>query len=584
MFGTIRSEIKVPSINHEWHPFTIASAQYEPNMSFFIKSLGDWTKDLHSAFQQRLDGMETDALRVQVRGPYGAPCQEVTRYQRVLMISGGIGATPFMSICKQIQYQADLTGALLDASSQNMQGLDEKIANLSNSVEERIRNAVSEIYDVQVSGVGACEGTKGQHVADMLRVTAGEENFKSIASKSGDESREESKLSAKGVLSSSSSTTELNGSDSEDFAEKDRTFKEYERARSSIVAPVFRSNSEKEVRRRTAHLTEVRSNLLRFLHATRVSFTLLILAVARMAVVISGSIFSSDFVELDGVHPNPPVGRWVVIAYAALTVPICISLFVTVLVEASLLRARVFSSFRRILDTLVFGAATVVSLAFNVQRAVQNRPGGTTEVIVQFGVVQFVVFVLLCQRMWRSIGRKGLLEGSDRCSYKSRPYGNQLEADFVWTTPYSGEDLWLRRELGEVSEGSTVRLHRYVTRGDVGESAKNLADIEAGVSAFADVTTKGRPEWDNLLASLARSTSTDGVIGIFFCGPHPMGAAVRESAKRVEMWSNLRDAYLRTVSDRTLMNDLGVYDSHTVKRLRRLGCRVRFVYREENFS
>lgn len=47
--------------------------------------------------EQCQDGSE---FVVQLRGPHGAPAQHVGNYEHVVLISGGIGSTPFCSIIK----------------------------------------------------------------------------------------------------------------------------------------------------------------------------------------------------------------------------------------------------------------------------------------------------------------------------------------------------------------------------------------------------------------------------------------------------------------------------------------------------
>lgn len=92
-------DIKVPLVsNYQWHPFTIASSPHESEMLFYIKVNGDWTRKLHALFKQR-DG-DNDDIHIHVRGPYGAPAQHVGQYEHVVLISGGVGATPFCSITK----------------------------------------------------------------------------------------------------------------------------------------------------------------------------------------------------------------------------------------------------------------------------------------------------------------------------------------------------------------------------------------------------------------------------------------------------------------------------------------------------
>lgn len=92
-------DIKVPCVsNMEWHPFTIASSPHESEMLFYIKVNGDWTRKLYSLFKQKTT--DTEDISIHVRGPYGAPAQHVGQYEHVVLISGGVGATPFCSITK----------------------------------------------------------------------------------------------------------------------------------------------------------------------------------------------------------------------------------------------------------------------------------------------------------------------------------------------------------------------------------------------------------------------------------------------------------------------------------------------------
>lgn len=164
------------------------------------------------------------------------------------------------------------------------------------------------------------------------------------------------------------------------------------------------------------------------------------------------------------------------------------------------------------------------------------------------------------------------------------------DADFVWVSRDDAGDVWVRRELASVSVGGAITVHRYVTRGSERQSLGDgigISDEEEGrpVSvALDEATSEGRSNWDKLLGRVARNTRSDGVVGVFFCGPKMMGAMARREAKRAEMWSNLRDAYLRSTSVGTLMRDIGLEEEEDVFRLRDFGCRRRFVYHEENFS
>lgn len=95
-------ELKLPAVSKfEWHPFTIASSPHESEMLFFIKNTGDWTSKLYELADHKSGASDDDDnVVVLVRGPYGAPAQHVGQYEHVVLISGGVGATPFASITK----------------------------------------------------------------------------------------------------------------------------------------------------------------------------------------------------------------------------------------------------------------------------------------------------------------------------------------------------------------------------------------------------------------------------------------------------------------------------------------------------
>ncbi|TYI52102.1 hypothetical protein E1A91_D12G222600v1 [Gossypium mustelinum] len=103
----------------EWHPFSITSAPGDDYLSVHIRTLGDWTRQLRTVFsevcQQPTNGKSgllradcvhgtniPDFPRVLIDGPYGAPAQDYKKYEVVLLVGLGIGATPMISIVKDI--------------------------------------------------------------------------------------------------------------------------------------------------------------------------------------------------------------------------------------------------------------------------------------------------------------------------------------------------------------------------------------------------------------------------------------------------------------------------------------------------
>ncbi|KAF8402798.1 hypothetical protein HHK36_010889 [Tetracentron sinense] len=118
--------VKCPDISpFEWHPFSITSAPGDNYLSVHIRTLGDWTKELKSLFAQACEApatrprrgslarLETTAVsdyehsqsrfpNLSIKGPYGAPAQNYKKYDILLLIGLGIGATPFISILKDL--------------------------------------------------------------------------------------------------------------------------------------------------------------------------------------------------------------------------------------------------------------------------------------------------------------------------------------------------------------------------------------------------------------------------------------------------------------------------------------------------
>lgn len=82
------------SISSEPHPFTIASAPASGDcLQFFIKKCGDWTSELSPEA----------AEHISVEGPYGLFSYKARqKIDRLILIAGGIGITPILSMLRQI--------------------------------------------------------------------------------------------------------------------------------------------------------------------------------------------------------------------------------------------------------------------------------------------------------------------------------------------------------------------------------------------------------------------------------------------------------------------------------------------------
>ncbi|CAA2935206.1 respiratory burst oxidase homolog C [Olea europaea subsp. europaea] len=99
----------------EWHPFSITPAPGDDYVSVHIRIVGDWTGRLSEVCQPPPTGkrglLRADCLqgennpnfpRLLIDSPYGAPTQDHRNYDVVLLVGHGIGATPMISVMKDI--------------------------------------------------------------------------------------------------------------------------------------------------------------------------------------------------------------------------------------------------------------------------------------------------------------------------------------------------------------------------------------------------------------------------------------------------------------------------------------------------
>lgn len=568
------AEIKVPSLNREWHPFTIASAAHEDTMVFYIKNLGDWTSKLHDAFQQRMDGAVSQPLIVQVRGPFGAPAQHVNGYERVILIAGGIGGTPFSAICKELHH---LNKAREDNSMVFLKD------NLSEA-EARVQESLAQLYDADISNKGPSNEETQQrniYVSDMLRITANNSQLRNLTSPNASfaaptQGNTDPEFDAvmieddTSVVSAESHSTGMSFLTAEDGSSAVVRIKHGQESSKKPATYDTPPRQEFDGHRQSAQgRFDRRARLLAFLHTSRVYFALLISLVIRIVILCFGSILKSPFMTLAAEEGEFDI-IWSVIADTAVSFIFVIVLPLTVALEVSFMGHKYFHSSRRILDFITFFPLTIIYTAVSLRTSITGEPENTLVLVLHYVMYIPLVFLLLAARLYRSIGSRDILADECTCHHEDLV----PEVDFVWTSPDDGSDEWLRRELEPLSGGTDFRLHRYITRA-------NKDDLEYGEDYIS--TQTGRPKWEQVFSEVARTTHSGASVGVFFCGPHPMGKAARAAMRRVEITSNLRGAFLNGTSDAVLEEDLGV-SREELHRLRQKGCAVRFVFREENFG
>ncbi|XP_073120729.1 respiratory burst oxidase homolog protein A-like isoform X1 [Henckelia pumila] len=160
--------VQCPAISpFEWHPFSITSAPGDDYLSIHIRQLGDWTHELKKVFSEaceapvsgksgllRADETTKKSLpKLLIDGPYGAPAQNYRKYDVLLLVGLGIGATPFISILKdlinnfiKLEEQADSISDFSRYSDQSGGSFDSSLNKVSPKRKKPLRTTNAYFY------------------------------------------------------------------------------------------------------------------------------------------------------------------------------------------------------------------------------------------------------------------------------------------------------------------------------------------------------------------------------------------------------------------------------------------------------
>ncbi|XAR50230.1 Ferric-chelate reductase (NADH) [Bertholletia excelsa] len=171
--------IKIPSISTlQWHSFSLSSSSNidEHTMSVIIRCDGWWTSSLYSLVQAGPGSHDKQmkCLPVAVEGPYGPASLDFLRYDSLLLIAGGIGITPLLSILHEIdsirngsigRFPAQVQLIYVVKKSQDICLLDSVLPLLLNQASEQFHPKVKVFVTQEQSSA-----TKGEILDEFSRI------------------------------------------------------------------------------------------------------------------------------------------------------------------------------------------------------------------------------------------------------------------------------------------------------------------------------------------------------------------------------------------------------------------------------
>ncbi|VAH09569.1 unnamed protein product [Triticum turgidum subsp. durum] len=165
--------VQCPDVSpFEWHPFSITSAPGDEFLSIHVRQLGDWTRELKRVFSAACEppmNGKSGLLRADentkktfpkllIDGPYGSPAQDYSKYDVLLLVGLGIGATPFISILKDLinniikmeeedEASTDLYPPIGPSSFDWFKGIMNEIAELDQRNIIEMHNYLTSVYE-----------------------------------------------------------------------------------------------------------------------------------------------------------------------------------------------------------------------------------------------------------------------------------------------------------------------------------------------------------------------------------------------------------------------------------------------------
>lgn len=525
------AEIKVPLLaKHEWHPFTIASAPHEAEMVFFVKAVGDWTRALYSAFEERVDGVSTRKLKILVRGPFGAPAQHVGGYERIVLISGGVGSTPFSSICRELHHYINQQQAP-DLHSDAPPSMD--VSPMTEKLEEKLNLTVNRKFSVRYGDpiVPTNDESTRDHlrselllmsdqmsprpvkqsafqradVTDML--TQSEPILKaskfssrvrptprfggrkaSMLTKPKKGAAEKQPKNVKNMIGMSFYKPDGGGDVALEDEFKDVGTSVSEADSTALIEEEFAMKTMKldkedvavSLGQTVGETSDRVQRALVVLHSITFNLILFLILLTRLTIVGYAHIFKAFTFKMNDSVVSFTGAKWLIWADLVMGAVMTCVIVVTILLEFPRQGQIVEKNTGSLSDVFLlipFSIAAVVLEILILLRQNGNVQSSLLAAMLLIFVLP-ITGVLLGVRLQRIVGSRIMLADATT----DLAYTRMRAVDFIWTTPHAADDSWLLERLIPIANKTQLRLHRYITRETIEDGSDGMKHDDKALS------------------------------------------------------------------------------------------------------
>lgn len=446
-------------------------------MCFYIKAVGDWTKQLHQSFTERLHGKTSIPLKVLIRGPFGAPAQHVWGYQRVVLISGGVGATPFASICKDLFYHI--------STQMNLTYQDDGSEPESSAMiraEKDMRSCLSNIYNENANQFAEEEALLGSSplvpMNDLFSEKEEKGEFLSPFSEAWEQPFEQKNYLDELGFSFRQKKTRNAASVGPISLVREARYTLFNNGlgRTKVDADALKVAENIRV----DFFAPKAEKLLMLFHSVMLNMVLCVSLLLRITLIACASIFRSTIFSPSKI-PRKTMSEAVFAVFdAGFGVFVLFVLLLSCTAEVLVYRLAFFNKLARMIDVLILLPVSFFSLLYPLSILLEKNVMFYVTPAVHFWAILPLLITAICHRLYRVVGVKVAL-----ADYAREPSLEKLRAvDFIWTVPHAPEDKWLRKELAPVANGRELRLHRFLTR-------EKREVSEEGIEHFGIITTYG---------------------------------------------------------------------------------------------